>query len=171
MNRPAEDQSCWGFVIDLYAKPGVTQACLELQERLGVDVSFLLTALFYAVRRGLDLPAEEIAKLDRRISAWRTEAIFPLRGLRRRLKSGDLLSQSTDEFYRRIKADELLAEQIEVSALMQQLEQMSGNPAAPSSQVVIERVIRHFAEASGQHACLVDDETQRAISILHSSTT
>ncbi|SDT56089.1 TIGR02444 family protein [Bradyrhizobium canariense] len=171
MNRLAEDQACWDFVVDLYAKPGVAQACLELQERLGVDVSLLLTALFYAVRGGLDLSAEQIEKLDRRISGWRAEAIFPLRRLRRRLKSGDLSSQPTDEFYRRIKADELLAEQIEISALVQQLEQMPGNPAAPSSRVVIERVIRHFAEASGQDASLVDDQTQRAISILHSSTT
>jgi uncharacterized protein (TIGR02444 family) len=171
MNRPAEGQSCWSFVIDLYAKPGVAQACLELQDRLGVDVSFLLTALFYAVRHSLTLSADEIAKLDRHISAWRAEAIFPLRRLRRRLKSGDLSSQSTDELYRRIKADELLAEQIEISALVQQLEQMPGNPAAPSSRVVIERVIRHFTEASAQDVNLVDDETQRAISILHSSIT
>jgi uncharacterized protein (TIGR02444 family) len=170
MNRLAEDQACWDFVVDLYAKPGVAQACLELQERLGVDVSFLLTALFYAVRGGLDLSAEEIEKLDRRISAWRAEVIFPLRRLRRRLKSGDLSSQPTDEFYRRIKADELLAEQIEISALVHQLEQMPGNPAAPSSRVVIERVIRYFAEASAQDASLVDDQTQRAISILYSST-
>jgi uncharacterized protein (TIGR02444 family) len=158
-------------VVDRYAKPGVAQACLELQERLGVDVSFLLTATFYATCRGLDLSAEEIANLDRCISAWRTEAIFPLRRLRRRLKSGDLLSLSTDEIYRRIKADELLAEQIEIGALVQRLEQMPAYPAAPSSRIVIERVIRHFAESSGQDANLVDDHTQRAISILNSSTT
>jgi uncharacterized protein (TIGR02444 family) len=170
MNKPAEGQSCWSFVIDLYAKPGVAQACLELQDRLGVDVSFLLTALFYAVRHSLDLSADEIAKLDRHISAWRAEAIFPLRRLRRRLKSGDLLSQSTDELYRRIKADELLAEQIEISALVQQLERAPSNPAAPSSRLVIERVIRHFAEVSGQNASLIDDETKRAILILLNST-
>jgi uncharacterized protein (TIGR02444 family) len=168
MNGLAEDQACWDFVVDLYAKPGVAQACLELQDRLGIDVSFLLTVMFYAVCRGRDLSPEGIAKLDHRISAWRTEAIFPLRRLRRRLKNGDLLSLSTDEIYRRIKADELVAEQIEISALVQQLEQMPTNPAAPSSRIVIERVIRHFA---GQDANLVDDQTQRAISILHSSTT
>ncbi|WP_146690593.1 hypothetical protein [Bradyrhizobium canariense] len=86
-------------------------------------------------------------------------------------RAGDLSSQSTDKLYRRIKADELPAEQIETSALVQQPEQMPGNPAAPSSRVVIERVIRHLAEASGQDANLVEDDTQRTISILHSSTT
>jgi hypothetical protein len=58
--------------------------------------------------------------------------ILSLRKLRRRLKSGDLLSPSTDDLYRRIKADELLTEQIETSALAQQFEQMSGNAAATS---------------------------------------
>jgi uncharacterized protein (TIGR02444 family) len=171
MNVSAEGQPCWKVVVELYARPGVSHACLQLQDRLGVDVSFLLAVLFYTVHRGLNLPAEEIKKLDRCISAWRNEVILPLRKLRRRLKSGDLLSLSTDDIYPRIKADELLAEQIEISALVQQLEQTPSNSAAPSSRVVIERVIRHFAKASGQDASLIDDETQRAISILHSSTT
>jgi uncharacterized protein (TIGR02444 family) len=151
MNIPAEGQPCWKFVAEFYARPGVSHACPQLQDRLGLDVSFLLAVLFYAVRRGLDLSAEEIKKLDRCISAWRNEVILPLRKLRRRLKSGDLLSPSTDEFYRRIKADELLTEQIEISALAQQFEQMSGNAAAaPSSFAVIERVARYFAEACRQ---------------------
>jgi hypothetical protein len=90
-------------------------------------------------------------KLDRCISAWRNEVILSLRKLYRRLKSGDSLSPSTDDLYRRIKADELLTEQIEISALAQQFEQMSGNTAAtPSGLAVIERVARYFAEASRQ---------------------
>jgi uncharacterized protein (TIGR02444 family) len=171
MNVSAEGQPCWKFVVELYARPGVSHACLQLQDRLGVDVSFLLAVFFYTVHRGLNLPAEEIKKLDRCISAWRNEVILPLRKLRRRLKSGDLLSLSTDDIYPRIKADELLAEQIEISALVQQLEQMSDNPATSSSRVVIERVVRYFAEVSGRDAYLLEDGTQRAISILHSATT
>jgi hypothetical protein len=67
--------------------------------------------------------------------------ILPLRGLRRRLKKLlDLLSPSIDKLYRRIKADEVLAEQIEINALVQHFEQMSGNAvAAPLSFAVIER--------------------------------
>jgi hypothetical protein len=81
-----------------------------------------------------------------------------------------LLSRSADKLYQRIKASGLLAEQIEISALVQQLEQMSGNAAAaPSSLAVIERVARYFAEASQQEAHLIDDEIQVAIAILHTS--
>src|ERR1700753_549828 len=124
MNEPAENRSCWDFVVELYAKPGVSQACLELQDRLRVDVSFLLTVLFYARHRSIHLSMEEIASLDRSISAWRDQVLIPLRRLRRSVKASDLLNSSTEEFYRRIKADELLAEQLEISALERRLEQM-----------------------------------------------
>jgi hypothetical protein len=82
-----------------------------------------------------------------------------------------LSSRSGDKLYRSVKPDELLSEQIEISARVQQPEQMPGNPATPSNRPAIERVIGHLAEASGQDTNLVDDGTQRAISIPHSSTT
>lgn len=172
MNEPAESQSCWDFVVELYAKPGVSQACLELQDRLDVDVSFLLTALFYAKRRNIEFSIEQIASLDRSISAWRAEIIAPLRRLRRRVKDADLLSSSTEEFYRRIKADELLAEQLEINAITHQLEQMPHAPLPHEPRRdMIKRVVTYFAESSRQQAHLTDDEIERAISILHSSAT
>jgi uncharacterized protein (TIGR02444 family) len=168
MNETAENQSCWDFVVELYAKPGVSQACLELQDRLGVDVSFLLTVLFYARRRSVDFSMEEIASLDRSISAWRDQVLIPLRRLRRSVKASALLNSPTDEFYRRIKADELLAEQLEVSALEQQLEQMVvKRSAAELKRDLIERVVKHFADAS-PHPDLQSSETvRRAISTLY----
>jgi hypothetical protein len=101
----------------------------------------------------------------------RMSRFFQRRGLRRQLQSGDFSSQSTDEFYRRIKADELLAEKDRNQRIRAAAEQMPGNPAAPSSRVVIEPAIKHPAQASEQVANLIDDGTQCAISILHSSTT
>lgn len=155
MNEPAENQSCWDFVVKLYARPGISQACLELQDRLGVDVSFLLTVLFYAKHRNIDLSVEEIASLDRSISAWRDEVIVPLRRLRRHVKASNLLKSSTGEFYQRIKADELLAEQLEIGTLAQQLEQMQVQRSI-SQRDLIERVVKHFSESSGQHHHLND---------------
>jgi uncharacterized protein (TIGR02444 family) len=170
VNQPAEHQSCWDFVVELYAKPGVSQACLELQDRLGVDVSFLLTILFYAKHHGIDFSVEQIASLDRSISAWRDEVIVPLRRLRRRVKGADLLNFPTEEFYRRIKADELQAEQIEINAVARQLEQISGKQPMPAlRRDMVEHVVKHFADATRQHDHLTDDSVQRAISILHSS--
>jgi hypothetical protein len=56
-----------------------------------------------------------------------------------------------------LKPDELPAEQIKINARVHQPEQMPGNRAAPSSRIVIERVIRHFTEVSEQDANFVDD--------------
>jgi uncharacterized protein (TIGR02444 family) len=169
MNEPAENQ-CWEFVVELYAKPGISQACLELQDRLGVDVSFLLTLLFYAKHHNIDLSVEEIASLDRSISAWRDEIITPLRRLRRHVKASNLLNSSTEEFYRRIKADELLAEQIEIGTVAQQLGPMRAKRSMSQlERDVIERVVKHFAASSGQQAHLSDAGVQHAISTLHDS--
>jgi hypothetical protein len=61
------------------------------------------------------------------------------------------LNRSADKLYQRIKACELLAEQIEISALVQQLEQMSGNRAASASRIVIQRrVVRHLPKSRGK---------------------
>jgi uncharacterized protein (TIGR02444 family) len=167
MKEPAENL-CWDFIVKLYAKPGISQACLELQDRLGVDVSFLLTVLFYAKHRHVDLSIEEIASLDRSISAWRDEVIVPIRRLRRRVKSADLLNSSTDEFYQRIKVDELLAERLEIDAIAEQLEQMPAKRSVSQlERDLIERVAGRFAETSGQHARLSDAGIQHAISALH----
>jgi uncharacterized protein (TIGR02444 family) len=167
MDERAESDSCWTFVVDLYARPGISQACLELQDRLDVDVSFLLTILFYAKHRGMNFSVDEIASLDRSISAWRDEVIRPLRRLRRRLKAADLLKSSTEELYRRIKADELLAERLEIGELEQLLEKM---PAAQSTfdakRDVVERVVKHFAEVSQHPEKLTDEAIGNAVALL-----
>ncbi len=167
-NKPAENQSCWEFAVEFYAKPGISQACLELQDRLAVDVSFLLTILFYAKHRDIDFSVGEIASLDRSVSAWRNEVVIPLRRLRRRVKASDLLNSPTEELYQRIKADELLAERLEIRAVEQQLEKIPRKQSAPElKREVIERVVRYFADASQQHDDWTDDTIQRAISTLH----
>jgi uncharacterized protein (TIGR02444 family) len=169
MNDPAENQ-CWDFVVELYAKPGISQACLALQDRLGVDVSFLLTLVFYAKHCSIDPSVEEIASLDRSISAWRDEVIIPLRRLRRHVKASNLLNSSTEEFYRRIKTDELLAEQLEIGTVAQQLGQMQAKRSISRlERDLIERVVRHFAASSRQQAHMSDAEIQHAISALHES--
>jgi hypothetical protein len=95
--------------------------------------------------------------------------VVPLRQLRHRVKNAELLPHPTDELYRRIKAHELLAEQIEIVALAR-LEQMSDKPStAESTHDVIESVVRHFVESSSRNAQLPDTDIQSAIAILHSS--
>ena len=84
------------------------------------------------------------------------------------MKASDLLNSPTEEFYRRIKADELLAEQLEVSALEQQLEQMAvKRSAAELKRDLIERIVKHFADASPQPNQQTSETVQRAISTVY----
>ncbi len=75
----------WDFVVRLYAAPGVAPACLELQERHGVDVTLMLFCLWLGAERGEDvrplLPA-----LSATAQAWRESAVQPIRAARRWLK-------------------------------------------------------------------------------------
>ena len=41
--RPELEAECWAFALAIYARPGVAEACLALQNEAGVDVMLLLT--------------------------------------------------------------------------------------------------------------------------------
>jgi uncharacterized protein (TIGR02444 family) len=172
MDHSAANEACWNFVIKLYTKQGVCHACLVLQDQLGVDVSFLLTTLFYTACLHADLTAEEIKRLDRYISAWRNETVLPLRALRRRLKEGNPAVDATRELYSQLKAAELLAERLQIGTLVQQLEQISGSPArAPSGRTTIEHVVKYFANASKLGHRLNEPTIQDAVSVLVAAST
>jgi uncharacterized protein (TIGR02444 family) len=75
----------WDVVQAFYAGPGVSAACLTLQDQHGADVTLLLFLLARA-ERGQSFDAEEIARLSAATQSWRTTTIAPLRALRRQLK-------------------------------------------------------------------------------------
>ena len=72
----------WLFAVDLYQRPGVSKACLLLQDLLGADISLLLFVLFVAEKYRTMLDPSELESLDNVIAAWRCEVIWPLRSIR-----------------------------------------------------------------------------------------
>lgn len=78
--------SLWNFALDLYARPGVEQACLRLQDTHDNDVCLLLCALWLD-RRGVACTAARREPLRALAAEWRGERIAPLRALRRRWKA------------------------------------------------------------------------------------
>lgn len=72
----------WDFAVRLYAEPGVSEACLALQDRFGVDVPLLLWAAWL----GDGADAAALRAGDRAVGPWRARAIRPLRALRRHLR-------------------------------------------------------------------------------------
>src|SRR5262245_60669240 len=81
----SSDSPFWRFSLRFYRQPEVAAACIALQDEAGVDVNLLLFLLWNATY-SRTLSAVDIGDLDRRIGAWRTAAVVPLRELRRALK-------------------------------------------------------------------------------------
>jgi uncharacterized protein (TIGR02444 family) len=143
------EASLWAFAVDLYAAPGVAEACLALQDRHGCDVNVLLFAAWVgAVHRGAIVPPE-MAEAVANVQDWQAEIVRPLRSMRRRLKSGPppAPNESSDSLRARIKAIEIEAERIELAALeslaANGLTRGSGDGGASLENLTL--AVRHFA--------------------------
>ena len=100
----------WKFSLDFYARPGVSAALIELQDRAGLDVNLILFALWYGLSGRGRLDDERLAVADQAAHAIQTEIVMPLRALRRRFRTDpDVDIQRLREA---IKALELDAEKI-----------------------------------------------------------
>ena len=75
----------WAFSLAFYRRPGVSDACIALQDAHGADVDVLLFSLWCA-RRGHRLGEAELAAVDASVAPWRAEVVQPLRAARRALK-------------------------------------------------------------------------------------
>jgi len=76
----------WAYSLHVYARPGVSAACLRLQDELGLDVNLLLFAL-YAGRTGHAIDVADWWRLDALVAPLREQVVQPLRRARRWLKN------------------------------------------------------------------------------------
>jgi uncharacterized protein (TIGR02444 family) len=106
----------WTFTLAVYQKEGVSPACIALQDRLGLDVNFLLLCL-YAASRGRVLTADDFARIEERAAPWRKNVIHPLRAVRRWLKEQQLLEKAPSDQLRR----GVLGHEIESEGVQQRL--------------------------------------------------
>ena len=153
MRQPSNEleAECWAFALAIYARPGVAEACLALQNEAGVDVMLLLTTTFAAVKHRLLLTPDEIRTLDEACRPWREQIVRPLRTVRSGLKSGPqpAPSEATERFRSQVKALELAAERLENKLLVECLPlRPPGKETVRPEQLrtVIESVVSFFAE-------------------------
>lgn len=106
--------SFWNFSLAFYARPGVADLCLDLQDRFSVDVNVLLYLLWQATRRRR-LDAAEIRQVVALTAEWRHRVVVPLRSVRRFLKEPTPFwpIAEVQALRERIKADELQAERLQ----------------------------------------------------------
>jgi uncharacterized protein (TIGR02444 family) len=116
--RPSETTPFWRFSLHFYRQPGVSDACIALQDEYGIDVNLLLCLLWLA-DEGRLLSADEVRNLDEKVRGWRNCTVVPIRSIRRKLKGVRTLVEPAEQeaFRTRIKAVELEAERLQQQAL------------------------------------------------------
>ena len=108
----------WRFSLNLYRQPGVSDACIALQDGCGVDVNLLLF-LFWLASDDRQLAAADVKLLDDNVRDWRNLTIIPIRDTRRKLKGAKtFVDPAKQEALRdKVKAVELEAEKLQQEAL------------------------------------------------------
>jgi uncharacterized protein (TIGR02444 family) len=101
-------EAFWRFSLALYARPGMAEALIALQDRAGLDVNLMLFALWAGAVRGVALDAAALAAAEAASAGLRRETVQPLRALRRRLKADP--DPDIRGFRQKILALELAAE-------------------------------------------------------------
>jgi len=102
-----DPSSFWNFSLRFYARPGIADICLDLQDSFSADVNVLLYVLWQAQRRRR-LAAVEIERLIALIDDWQLHVVRPLRGVRRFLKEPGQIwsSQEVASLRQRLKGEE-----------------------------------------------------------------
>lgn len=91
MSPPAvlfPDHPFWEFSLAVYGGEGIAPACLELQDRRGIDVNLLLFCLWCASERQAAYDTASFRTIVAAADDWQRSVIQPMRAARRRLKTG-----------------------------------------------------------------------------------
>ena len=138
--------SLWTWAVAAYAKPGVSDACLELQDAGGQNVCLLLWAAWTA-ETGQALDDDARADACDIARAWEDAAVAPLRAVRRRLKARilDMDDDARQAVRDQVKAVELTAER----HLLQALETASRPADRPSTAPCIDALAAVYRDWSG----------------------
>ncbi len=107
----------WDFSLRLYARPGVAEACLRLQDRHGIDVNMLFFCLWLG-SEGQGLSRRDIARLIAKVRTLHEQVVKPLRLARTVLKrmlaaEEDVLPPAAGALRAAVKKSELDAEHLE----------------------------------------------------------
>lgn len=131
------DSSLWEFSISVYVRSGVADACLEMQDRHGLDVNVLLFCVWDGLRRAAPLTVAQIAEVEATVADWQGNIVTPLREVRRRLKSalgpGRGPTQALREQVKAVELDAERLEQLMLAAL--DLGPADSGPAQPDAIV------------------------------------
>lgn len=111
------DNPFWTFSLAVYARPHVAAACIDLQDRRGLDVNLLLFGC-WAGHCGRELGPGDWETLRAAADPWQRNVVEPVRGARRWLKDQHTAPAAQAEALREaVKACELDAERLQQAVL------------------------------------------------------
>ncbi|MES2860515.1 MAG: TIGR02444 family protein [Pseudomonadota bacterium] len=127
----------WDWAVAAYAAPGVSDACLHLQDTSGQNVPLLLWAAWTAAT-GRPLDEDTIEAACDSARAWETSAVTPLRAIRRALKGPilDIDNTAREALREQVKAVELAAER-HLLAGLEALPLASSGPSQPPIEALV----------------------------------
>ena len=139
----------WDFVLKFYGRPGVSEACIGLQDGVGVDVNMVLFLMWMA-GHGRAVAADDLKTVSERSRGWQHEVVVPIRGVRRLLKANaPLVDPDTAAAYRKkVQAVELEGEQLQLNA-MAALAQSFKTTATPAAEAA-RRNLQAFQQVAGK---------------------
>jgi uncharacterized protein (TIGR02444 family) len=132
----AAGDAFWRFSLALYARPGIAEALLALQNRAGRDVNLVLYGLWLGIVHGRRLGAAELADAAGAIAPINAATVLPLREMRRRLSG--CRDRDLATLRRRIAALELQGErqaQLRLAAAAVLAKPPPGDPPAAGDRL------------------------------------
>jgi uncharacterized protein (TIGR02444 family) len=153
------DTPLWTFSLTVYGSDGVADECLDLQERLKLDVNLLLFAAFVGAVEGVQLEKPDIAAANGIATCWHGEIVRALRRARRALKpasadTGNPLRAASAALRAQVKAAELDAEQIEQAMLWEWSQpRLTGRPRTSRDHALsanLRSVLEFYGDAASQ---------------------
>ena len=106
----------WEFSLDVYARPGVADACIALQDEAGLDVNLILFCLWSGAQGPGRLDAGDLRRAIALTSGWQDDVVKPVRAARRAARNAKTAGGAglfAMAFQRDIAATELSAERVE----------------------------------------------------------
>jgi uncharacterized protein (TIGR02444 family) len=150
MEQP-DDNPFWSYSLQVYARDGVAQACLALQDDAGIDVNFLLYGAWCAANNRV-LTEAHLAVVDRAVAPWRESVLVPVRLAR--IQAADL--KAPRPVYQQLLDTELALErcQQEIMLACYERENMARQSASTLEDNLVS-VLRLFNVQEREHAaCL-----------------
>ncbi|HWH88335.1 MAG TPA: TIGR02444 family protein [Pseudomonas sp.] len=121
----------WSFALNVYARPGVENACLQLQTA-GANVCLLLCGLWLE-QRAVACDEQRVRLLKALTDPWDIEVVQPLRTLRMQWKARAVDDAVVAGMREQIKSLELEAERTLLSRLEGVAQQWARNDAGSAT--------------------------------------